>query len=60
MTLPPGQPHDFHSIGLLIMLVVALCVKFWRVTLALVTIAFITLTIYGAVLVVEGLPHVHR
>ena len=60
MTPPPGQPHDFYSIGLLVMLVVALCVKFWRITLMLVTIAVITVTIYGAVLLVEGLQHAHR
>lgn len=42
------------------MLVVALCVKFWRITLMLVTIAVITVTIYGAVLLVEGLQHTHR
>ena len=60
MTPPPHQPHDFYSIGLLVMLVVALCVKFWRITLLLVTIAVITVTIYGAVLLVEGLQHTHR
>jgi hypothetical protein len=60
MTPPAGQPHDFYSIGLLVMLIVALCVKFWRITLTLVTIAVITLTIYGALLLVEGLQHVHR
>jgi hypothetical protein len=60
MPPPPGQPHDLQLIGLLVMLAVALCVKYWRTTLMLMTIAVITLTIYGAVLLVEGLPHAHR
>lgn len=55
----PGQPHDLQAIGLVVMLVVMLCVRFWRATLMLVAIAVITLTIYGAVLLVEGLQHAH-
>lgn len=60
--MPPmlGQPHDHQSISLLVMLVVALCVIYWRAALRLVAIAVITVTIYGAVLFVEGLQHVHR
>jgi hypothetical protein len=60
MPAPPSQPPDFQSIGLLIMLAVALCVKYWRTTLMLMAIAVITLTICGAVLFVEGLQHAHR
>ena len=51
----PGTPNDFQPIGVLVMLVVALCVKYWRAALRLAAIAIITLAIYGAVLLVEGL-----
>jgi hypothetical protein len=53
----PGPPHDPHSIGLLITAVVALCVIYWRIAIRLVVIAVIALTIYGAVLLVEGMHH---
>jgi hypothetical protein len=59
MPLAPGPPHDV-PILLLVMLIVALCVKFWRITLALAAIAVITLTIYGAILLAQGLQHAHR
>ena len=55
----PGPPHDV-PILMLVMLVVALCVKFWRIALALVAIAVITLTVYGAILLTHGLQHAHR
>jgi hypothetical protein len=58
-TMPPtpSPPHDFQSIGLLVTLIVALCVLYWRIAIRLVAIAVITLTIYGTVLLVEGLHH---
>jgi hypothetical protein len=59
MPPPPGPPHDVPVL-LLVMLVVALCVKFWRTALALVAIAVITLTIYAAILLAQGLQHAHR
>ena len=55
----PGPPNDV-PILVLIMLVVALCVKFWRTALALAATVVITLTIYGAILLTHGLQHVHR
>jgi hypothetical protein len=51
----PDPPHDFQPIVLLVMLVVALCVKYWQLALRLAAIAVITLTIYGAILLIEGL-----
>jgi hypothetical protein len=56
----PGPPHDIQSIGLIIMIVVALCTIYWRIAIRLVAIAVITLTIYGALLLVEGLQHTVR
>jgi hypothetical protein len=58
MIPPPGAPNDFQPIGLLVLLVVALCVKYWPTALRLVAIAIITLAIYGAVQFIEGL-HMH-
>jgi hypothetical protein len=58
MTPAPGTPNDFQPIGLLILLVVALCVKYWPMALRLIAIAIITLAIYGAVLLAEAL-HTH-
>jgi hypothetical protein len=55
-----NQPHDFQTIALLVMLAVALCVKFWRTTLTLLVIAVLTFTVYGAVLLSEGLQHAHH
>jgi hypothetical protein len=56
MPAAPGPPFDPH-IGPLIMIVVALCVIYWRITIRLVAVAVITLTIYGAVLLLEGMHH---
>ena len=50
-------PHDFPSVDILVMLVVALCVFYWRAAIRLAAIAVITLTIYGAILLIEGLQH---
>jgi hypothetical protein len=58
-TVPPAPDptHGFQSIGLLVTLVVALCVLYWRIAIRLMAIAVITFTIYGAILLVEGLRH---
>jgi hypothetical protein len=50
-----GPPQDLGSIGLLIMLIAALCVTYWRTTLRIAAIVIITLAAYGAFLVVEGM-----
>jgi hypothetical protein len=60
MPAVPDPPHDSDSIGLLIMGLVALCVLYWRIALRLVAIAVITVAIYGAVLLAEGLQHAGR
>jgi len=48
-----GPPQDLGAIGVLIMLIVALCVRYWRTTLRIAAIVIITLAAYGAFLVVE-------
>jgi hypothetical protein len=54
----PGVPNDFQPIGLLAVLLIAWCVKYWLVVLRLVAIAIITLAIYGAVQFAQGI-HIH-
>jgi hypothetical protein len=50
-------PHYFPSVDILVMLVVALCVLYWRAAIRLAAIAVITLAVYGAILLVEELQH---
>ena len=50
-------PHDAQLIGLLAMIVAALCVTYWRAALRLVAIVVIGLTIFGVVLLLETLDH---
>jgi len=50
-----GPPQDVGWVVVLIMLVAALCVTYWRTTLRLAAIVIITLAAYGAFLVVEGM-----
>ena len=59
MPAVPDPPH-FQSIGPLVTGLVALCVIYWRIALRLVAIAVITVTIYGAVLLIEALQHSGR
>jgi hypothetical protein len=56
----PDPPGGFQSIIVLVTVVVALCVRFWRTALRIVAIIVITLTICGAVLLTEALRHVGR
>ncbi len=56
----PGSPHDLQSIGLWVMLIVALCVFYVRLAVRIAIIAVIGLSIYGAILFVEGLQHMVR
>jgi hypothetical protein len=60
MPTPPSQLPNHQSIELLVVLIAAVCVIYWRAALKLAAIAVITLTIYGSVLLVEVLNHTHR
>jgi hypothetical protein len=60
MPTPPSQLPNYQSIELLVVLIAAVCVIYWRAALKLAAIAVITLTIYGSVLLVEVLNHTHR
>jgi hypothetical protein len=52
-----GPPQDLGAIGMVVMLIVAVCVTYWRITLRIVAILIITLAVYGAVLIIEGMHH---
>jgi hypothetical protein len=60
MTPVPTSPHDLQSIGIGVTLVAALCVYYWRLAIRLVVIAGIALAIFGAILLIEVLPHAAR
>ncbi len=60
MTPVPGSPHDLQSIGIGVTLVAALCVFYWRLAIRLVVIAVIALSIFGAILLVEGLQQIFK
>lgn len=59
MPAPPSQPYDLVSLGVLITLAVALCVKFWRKALIIAVITILTLCIYGAIVLSEAMRHAH-
>ena len=52
-----GPPQDHLGAIVLIMLIAAVCVTHWRTTLRIAAIVIITLAVYGAFLVVEGMRH---
>ena len=54
----PGSPQDFSSVIILAVLIATVCVIYWRITLRIIAIVIISLAIYGAVLIIEGLYHV--
>jgi xanthine/uracil permease len=60
MTPAPTSPHDLQSIGVGVTLLAALCVHYWRLAIRLVVIAGIALATFGAILLIEVLPHTHR
>jgi hypothetical protein len=52
MPIPPPQPHDNAGIAIIVLIVAALCVRYWRIAIPLIIIALLTLTVLGAI---EGL-----
>jgi hypothetical protein len=60
MSATQGPPPDSGSIILLIVLIAGLCVIYWRIAVRIAAVVIISIAIYGAVLVVEGLDHVPR
>ncbi len=55
MPVPPTNPQDTHAaIAVLIAVVACLCVAYWRTALKVVLVILLALTIYGAVVGIEG------
>jgi hypothetical protein len=57
MPIQPPQPQDNAGIVVMILIAVALCVRYWRIAIPLVAIAALTLTVLGAI---EGLNAFYR
>jgi hypothetical protein len=53
----PGPPPDLQSVRIVVVVVAALCVKYWRLAIRLAVIAVITLVVYGAIEFMQGLHH---
>jgi hypothetical protein len=55
MPVPPSNPQDTHAaIAIVIALVACPCVAYWRTALKVVLVILLALTIYGAVVGIEG------
>jgi hypothetical protein len=55
MPVPTSNPEDTQAaIAVLIAISACLCVAYWRTTLKVVVIIVLALTIYGAVVGIEG------
>lgn len=57
MPIQPPQPQDNAGIVVIVLIVAALCVRYWRIAIPLVAIAALTLTVLG---VIEGLNAFYR
>ena len=57
MPIQPPQPQDNAGIVIIVLIAVALCVRYWRIAIPLIMIAALTLTILG---LIEGLTAFYR
>ena len=57
MPIQPPQPQDNAGIVVIVLVAVALCVRYWRIAIPLVAIAALTVTALG---VIEGLNAFYR
>ena len=57
MPIQPPQPQDNAGIVIIVLIAVALCVRYWRIAIPLILIAALTLTILG---LIEGLTAFYR
>jgi hypothetical protein len=57
MPIHPPQPQDNAGIVVIVLIGVALCVRYWRIAIPLILIAALTLTILG---LIEGLTAFYR
>jgi hypothetical protein len=45
----PSTPHDSHAIIVVVLIIAALCVIYWRLAIRLFVIMLIALAVYGAI-----------
>jgi|HubBroStandDraft_2_1064218.scaffolds.fasta_scaffold259793_3 hypothetical protein len=57
MPIQPPQPQDNAGIVVIVLIVAAICVRYWRIAIPLIVIAALTLTILG---IIEGVSAFYR
>ena len=57
MPIQPPQPQDNAGILIVVLIITALAVRYWRITIALILVAAITITVLG---LIEGLSAFYR
>jgi hypothetical protein len=60
---PPNNPQNIHAV-IVILVAACFCAAYWRIVLRVILIVVIALTIYGAVIGIDGatslMTHHHR
>lgn len=57
MPIQPPQPHDNAGILIVVLIVSALAVRYWRIAIPLILVAALTITVLG---LIEGLTAFYR
>ena len=57
MPIQPPQAQDNAGIVVIVLIVAAICVRYWRIAIPLIVIAALTLTILG---IIEGVSAFYR
>jgi len=55
--IQPPQPQDNAGILIVVLIITALAVRYWRITIALILVAALTITVLG---LIEGLSAFYR
>jgi hypothetical protein len=55
--IQPPQPQDNAGILIVVLIVSALAVRYWRVAIPMILVAALTITVLG---LIEGLTAIHR
>jgi hypothetical protein len=53
----PPQPQDNAGILIVVLIVTAVCVRYWRIAIPLILVAALTVTVLG---LIEGLAALYR
>ena len=49
MPIQPPQPQDNAGILIVVLIITALAVRYWRITIALILVAALTITVLGLI-----------